>query len=184
MEEYCYKYPRPAVTTDCVVFGFDGERLQVLLIQRGMEPYKGDWAFPGGFLNMDETAEEGAVRELEEETGIRNVFVEQLQVFSAVDRDPRGRTITIAYYALVNPEKMQVEGRDDAADARWFETGNLPTLVFDHAEMYETACRQLALKIYMQVKGLERPEEYFRQFDLKQLFDIIPGKYREYLNLE
>lgn len=104
--QYCYQYPRPAVTTDCVIFGFDGEVLKVLLVERGGEPYKGCWAFPGGFLNMDETTDECAVRELEEETGLKDVFVEQLQAFSDVDRDPRGRTITVAYYALVNPVGM------------------------------------------------------------------------------
>ena len=99
--KYCYRYPHPAVTTDCVIFGFDGERLQVLLIERGIEPYKGSWAFPGGFLKMDETAEEGARRELKEETGLDSAYMEQFHTFSTPERDPRERVITIAYYALV-----------------------------------------------------------------------------------
>ena len=116
--QYCYKYPHPAVTTDCVIFGFNGERLQVLLIERGIEPYKGRWAFPGGFLKMDETAEEGALRELKEETGLENAYIQQLHTFSDPNRDPRERVITIAYYALVRIQ--EVKGGDDAAAARWF----------------------------------------------------------------
>ena len=114
MEEnkYCYKYPHLAVTTDCVIFGFNGERLQVLLIERGIEPYKGRWAFPGGFLKMDETAEVGALRELKEETGLENAYIQQFHTFSDPNRDPRERVITIAYYALVkiqdvNSARMQ-----------------------------------------------------------------------------
>ena len=132
MEElkYRYKYPHPAVTTDCVIFGFDGVRINVLLIQRGVEPYKDAWAFPGGFLKMDETAEEGARRELEEETGLKNVDVEQFYTFSTVDRDPRERVITIAHYALVR--MADVRGGDDAANARWFPYNEIPRLAFDH----------------------------------------------------
>ena len=92
-KKYCYEYPRPSVTTDCVLFGFDGVEINVLLIERGIEPYKGRWAFPGGFVNMDENTEQGALRELQEETGVTNVFMEQLYTFSDVDRDPRGRVI-------------------------------------------------------------------------------------------
>ena len=90
MEEmkYCYKYPHPSVTTDCVIFGFDGNQLQVLLIERGIEPYKGRWAFPGGFLNMEESAEEGALRELKEETGLTGAYIEQFHTFTDPNRDP------------------------------------------------------------------------------------------------
>ena len=118
MEEkkYCYKYPHPAVTTDCVIFGFDGSELQVLLIERGIEPFKGKWAFPGGFLNMDETAGEGAMRELKEETGLENAYIEQFNTYSEPGRDPRERVITIAHYALVRIQ--EVKGGDDAAKAQ------------------------------------------------------------------
>ena len=94
---YCYRYPHPSVTTDCVIFGFDGRRLHVLLVQRGADPYKGRWAFPGGFLNMDESAEEGALRELQEETGLREACIRQFHAFTAPRRDPRARDITIAF---------------------------------------------------------------------------------------
>ena len=89
--KYCYKYPHPSVTTDCVIFGFDGKKLQVLLVQRGNEPYKGCWAFPGGFMNMDESAEEGALRELQEETGLKDAYIRQFHTFTAPQRDPRER---------------------------------------------------------------------------------------------
>ena len=110
---YCYKYPRPAVTTDVVLFAMVDSQMKVLLIQRGRDPYKGQWAFPGGFLNMDETAEVGALRELKEETGLELDHVRQFHTFTRLDRDPRGRTISIAYYELIDCQK--VVGGDDAA---------------------------------------------------------------------
>ena len=128
--EYTYKYPRPAVTADCVVMTA-GEDPQVLLIERGYDPYKGCWAFPGGFLNMDETTERCAIRELEEETGLRVPKVHQIGAYSSVDRDPRGRTITVAYLAIVDAP-VDVTGKDDAAKARWFPVNALPQLAFDH----------------------------------------------------
>ena len=128
--EYTYKYPRPAVTADCVVMTA-GENPQILLIERGYDPYKGCWAFPGGFLNMDETTEQCAIRELEEETGLRVSKVHQIGAYSSVDRDPRGRTITVAYLAIVDAP-VDVTGKDDAAKAQWFSVDALPQLAFDH----------------------------------------------------
>ena len=110
--EYTYKYPRPAVTADCVVITKEAEP-KVLLIQRGADPYKGCWAFPGGFMNMDETTEQCAIRELEEETGLKVSTVRQIGAYSKVDRDPRGRTITVAYLAIID-KPAQVTGQDDA----------------------------------------------------------------------
>lgn len=143
MEEgkYCYKYPHPAVTTDCVVFGFDGQRLNVLLIERGGEPYKGYWAFPGGFMNIDETAEQGAARELNEETGLRLDNLRQFGTFTEVNRDPRERVITIAFYALT--EKSDVRGGDDAAKAQWFPLDEMPPLAFDHDHILRKAIERL-----------------------------------------
>ena len=115
---YHYKYPHPSVTTDCVVFGYDGFRLNVLLVERGREPHKGKWAFPGGFLEIDEAAEDGALRELYEETGLSSVDLRQFHSFTEPGRDPRERVISIAYYALVS--MRDVCGGDDAAAARWF----------------------------------------------------------------
>lgn len=134
---YTYKYPRPAVTTDCVVFTQE-EEPKVLLIQRGNEPYKGCWAFPGGFMNMEETAEECAVRELKEETGLTVKQIQQIGAYSKVDRDPRGRTVSIAYLAIVDAPTA-VSGMDDAAKAAWFPLSSLPDLAFDHQDIMADA---------------------------------------------
>ena len=136
---YTYKYPRPAVTADCVVITKE-EQPKVLLIQRGADPYKGYWAFPGGFMNMDETTEQCAIRELEEETGLRVSNVHQIGAYSKVDRDPRGRTITVAYLAIID-KPAQVTCQDDAANAEWFPLSALPELAFDHAEIMQDAVR-------------------------------------------
>lgn len=130
---YTYKYPRPAVTADCIVITKEAEP-KVLLIQRGDEPYKGCWAFPGGFMEIDETTEQCAIRELEEETGLKVDEVHQIGAFSKVDRDPRGRTVTVAYLAFVEAP-VEVKGQDDAANAEWFPLSALPALAFDHADI-------------------------------------------------
>ena len=130
--EYTYKYPRPTVTADCIVMTNEPQP-KVLLIQRGAAPFKGAWAFPGGFMNMDETTEQCAIRELEEETGLKVATVHQVGAYSKVDRDPRGRTITVAYLAIID-SPQEVHGQDDAAKAKWFPINKLPTLAFDHAE--------------------------------------------------
>ena len=138
---YTYKYPRPAVTADCIVITKEAEP-KVLLIERGDEPFKGCWAIPGGFINMDETTEQCAIRELEEETSLRVSDVHQIGAYSKVDRDPRGRTITVAYLAIVN-EPITVIGQDDAAKAEWWPFSALPELAFDHADIMQDA-----IKIY------------------------------------
>ena len=135
--EYTYKYPRPAVTADCVVMTKE-EVPKVLLIQRGAAPFKGAWAFPGGFMNMDETTEQCAIRELEEETGLKVTKVHQIGAYSKVDRDPRGRTITVAYLAIIDTPK-DVKGQDDAAKAEWFPITDLPKLAFDHYDIMNDA---------------------------------------------
>ena len=175
MEEnkYCYKYPHPAVTTDCVIFGFNGERLQVLLIERGIEPFKGRRAFPGGFLKMDETAEEGAKRELKEETGLENAYIQQLHTFSAPNRDPRERVITIAYYALVKIQ--EVKGGDDAASARWFPLDEIPPLAFDHDYILRMATQRLREQIHFQPIGFELLPEKFTIRELQSLYEAILG---------
>ena len=134
---YTYKYPRPAVTADCIVITKEADA-KVLLIQRGDDPYKGCWAFPGGFMNMDETTEQCAIRELEEETGLKVKDVHQIGAYSKVDRDPRGRTITVAYLAVID-EPISVVGQDDAAKAEWWPLSALPQLAFDHDEIMADA---------------------------------------------
>ena len=134
---YTYKYPRPAVTADCIVITRE-EEAKVLLIQRGDNPFKGCWAFPGGFMNMDETTEQCAIRELEEETGLKVSDIHQIGAYSKVDRDPRGRTVTVAYLSVID-KPLPVTGQDDAAKAEWWPLSSLPILAFDHDEIISDA---------------------------------------------
>ena len=176
MEEknlYSYDYPRPALTTDCVIFGFDETDLKVLLIQRGIEPFKGKWALPGGFVQMDETTEEGAKRELFEETGLRDIFIEQLYTFSDVDRDPRGRVVSVAYYALVSLHDNHPEAGDDANKAAWFSIHHIPSLAFDHEKIMRLALYRLKGKIRYQPIGFELLPEKFTLPELQHLYEII-----------
>lgn len=168
---YTYDYPRPAVTTDCVIFGYDGRDLKVLLIERGIEPFKGRWAFPGGFLNMDKDAITGAKRELREETGLEDAFIEQFHTFSEVGRDPRGRVITIAHYALVRTQ--EVKGGDDAAQARWFSIPEVPPLAFDHDRILRLALARLREKIHFAPVGFELLPEEFTMPQLQNLYESI-----------
>lgn len=169
--KYSYKYPHPSVTTDCVIFGFDGVKLKVLLVERGMAPYKGRWAFPGGFLNMDESAEEGALRELKEETGLEGAYIRQFYTFSNPQRDPRERVITIAYYALVRMQ--EVKGGDDASDARWFALDEVPPLAFDHDKILRKAEKTLRQQIHFEPVGFELLPEKFTIKQLQNLYEAI-----------
>ena len=170
---YQYKYEHMAVTTDCAIFTYEDWQLKVLLVRRGGEPYKGQWAFPGGFLKMDETAEEGARRELREETGLVPSAIGQLGVFSDVDRDPRERVITIAWYALVKPS--EVVGGDDADEAAWFPVDNLPPLAFDHRKIFEAAMERLRRDIHFQPVGFDLLDDEFTIPDLQRLYEAILG---------
>ena len=146
--EYTYKYPRPAVTADCVVMTNEPQP-KVLLIQRGADPFKGAWAFPGGFMNMDETTEECAIRELEEESGLKVSELHQIGAYSKVNRDPRGRTITVAYLSIIDAP-VSVKGQDDAAKAEWFPITELPHLAFDHYDIMQDAARIYAYNVKIQ----------------------------------
>ena len=170
-QQFCYKYPHPSVTADCVIFGFDGVAIKVLLIQRGIEPFKGKWAFPGGFMKMDETAEECAKRELEEETGLNNASVEQFYTFSDVNRDPRERVITVAHYALV--KLSEVKSGDDAASAKWFDLETIPSLAFDHDRILRMALSRLKERICFEPIGFELLPELFSITELQNLYEAI-----------
>jgi len=131
---YTYKYPRPAVTVDMAVLRERQKGYELLLIRRKHDPYAGKWALPGGFVDMDETVEEAAARELYEETNLKDVALEQFHVFSRVDRDPRGRTISVIFTGFLTGDRA-VKAKDDAQDARWFPLDKLPPLAFDHDEI-------------------------------------------------
>ena len=173
---YTYKYPHPAVTTDCVVFGFDGTALNLLLIERGINPFKGMWALPGGFMNMDETAEQGALRELHEETGVKDIYIEQLQAFTAVGRDPRERVVTIAFMAFVRQEKYEVIGGDDAVRAQWFPVTELPELAFDHSEIISVALEKLHWKITYEPLAFRLLNKTFTMTQVQTIYEVVLGQ--------
>jgi len=168
---YTYAYPHPAVTCDCVVFGYDGNSTKVLLIERGSEPYKGLWAFPGGFVEMNENADDCAVRELKEETNLTASYVEQLHTFSEIGRDPRERVITIAYYMLV--KKTAVKSGDDASKAKWFSLDNIPHLAFDHDRILRKAMSRLKEQMHTGPVGFDLLPEEFSMDDLQNLYESI-----------
>jgi 8-oxo-dGTP diphosphatase len=143
--KHCYDYPRPALAADCLIFGKKEDAWQVLLIERLHDPYRAYWALPGGFINMDETAEEGAARELFEETGLQNISLEQLHTYSRVDRDPRGRTVTVAFIGFADIQAVHPVAGDDAARLQWCPVSEVPPLAFDHDEMLHLALSKLKL---------------------------------------
>lgn len=170
---YTYDYPHAAITADCCVFGFDGNQLQILLIQRREEPHKGQWAFPGGFLRMDETLEECARRELVSETKLKPQYLEQFRVFSQVDRDPRERVVTVAFLALV--PKSNVQGGEDAARAQWFDIDKTPYLAFDHQLIFEAARVTLSERLRHEPLGLCMLGDTFSDGEVKRLYEQILG---------
>jgi 8-oxo-dGTP diphosphatase len=161
------------LSTDCVVFGYENGKLQAALIQRKNAPFKGKWALPGGFLEGDETVEECAARELEEETGIDNVYLEQFHVFSAPERDPRGRIITIAFFALVDSTQYELLSNSDAAKAQWWPAYDLPELAFDHAEIYAKALQALRESLETNPAVFKLLPRFFSLSDLQQLYEEI-----------
>lgn len=170
---FTYEHPRPAITADCVVFGLDEEDLKVLLIQRANDPFKGKWALPGGFAALGESLEEAALRELGEETGLTNVFLEQLYTFSDPLRDPREHVITVAYYALVNLSDHQVHASTDARNAAWFCIDDVPPLAFDHDAILKMAHDRLRGKITYQPIGFELLPEKFPLRSLQGVYEKI-----------
>ena len=170
---HTYEYPRAALTVDCVVFGFDEGALKVLLIQRGLAPHKGQWALPGGFVRTDETLDSAARRELAEETGLTDVFLEQLYTFGEPNRDPRGRVITVAYYALIRSQDQVLHATTDASAAAWHEAFALPELAFDHAQIISYAIGRLRTKLEYSTVGFQLLPEEFTLSDLQAMYEII-----------
>jgi 8-oxo-dGTP diphosphatase len=172
---HTYEYARPSVTVDCVVFGLDldAEDLKILLIQRSGKPFAGMWALPGGFVDMNETLEQAAKRELQEETGISRLYLEQLYTFGDPGRDPRDRVITVAYYALVKLTDHTIKADTDASDVAWFGVSDLPRLAFDHAKIVATALGRLKGKVRYQPIGFELLPAKFTLSQLQRLYEVV-----------
>jgi 8-oxo-dGTP diphosphatase len=170
---YCYAHPHPAVTTDVVLFCILEHTLQLLLIRRAAEPFRGMWALPGGFLEIDEDLDTCAKRELEEETGIRDVYLEQLYTFGKPHRDPRERIISVAYYALTQAEQAAVRAGSDAREARWFALRDLPELAFDHTEIITLAHRRLVAKLDYSNIAFQFMPETFTLSELQSVYEIL-----------
>lgn len=169
-------YPRPMVTVDVVIFTLQDGDLQVLLIRRKRPPFEGRWAIPGGFVDIDEPLESAAMRELEEETGVRDVRIEQLAAFGDPGRDPRGRTITVVYLALLPPHRTAVRAGDDAADARWWPIRNLPPLAFDHDQILQQALQRLRRDLCCMVPIPGLLPEAFTLDELRSVYEVILGE--------
>ncbi|MCH2110766.1 MAG: NUDIX hydrolase [Polyangiaceae bacterium] len=170
---FTYEYPRGALTVDCVVFGLDEEELKVMLIQRDLPPFEGQWALPGGFVQVEESLEDAARRELQEETGLDRVFLEQLYTFGNIDRDPRERVVSVAYYALVKLSNHRVHAATDARDAAWFGVHDTPSLAFDHAKIFSLALERLRNKLRYQPIGFELLPKKFTLSQLQHLYEIV-----------
>jgi 8-oxo-dGTP diphosphatase len=170
---FSYTHPRPALTVDAVVFGLDEADLKVLLIERDLEPFAGRWALPGGFVHIDETLDEAVRRELQEETGLTKVFLEQLYTMGDVGRDPRERIVTVAYYALVRLSDHQVQAATDARNAAWFAVDDFPRLAFDHEAIVDIALRRLQGKVRYQPIGFELLPPQFSLTRLQRMYEII-----------
>ena len=171
-----YEYPRAALTVDCAVFGLDDQGLKVMLIERDLPPFEGKWALPGGFVRVDETLDDAALRELREETGLERVYLEQLYSFGDVDRDPRERVVTVAYYALVRLSDHKVQAATDARDAAWFAMDDLPSLAFDHDHILNVAHERLQGKLRYQPIGFELLPQKFTLTQLQKLYETVLGR--------
>jgi len=170
---FCYAYPHPAVSTDVVLFTIRQDKLMLLLIKRRGEPFAGSWALPGGFLEIGEDLEACAARELEEETGLRDIYLEQLYTFGKPDRDPRERVISVAYYALVPSDKLEPRAASDAADTGWFAMDDLPSLAFDHDRIIALAHHRLVAKLDSSTIAFQFLPGTFTLSEAQRVYEIL-----------
>jgi 8-oxo-dGTP diphosphatase len=166
-------YDQPSVTTDIVIFSIIDNDLKVLLVKRGVEPFLGSWALPGGFIKMNESLEDGALRELKEETGVSKVYLEQLYTFGDVKRDPRGRVITVSYMALVKDEKKNLKAETDVVDTSWFSVKKLPNLAFDHKKILEYALKRLRWKFEYSCIAFSLLPKKFTLSSVQNIYEIV-----------
>jgi len=173
---FCYRYPHPAVTVDCIIFALHENDLKVLLIQRGADPYKNFWALPGGFVEIDEDLDTAAERELAEETGLEKVFLEQLYTYGNPKRDPRERIISVAYYSLVRLKEHRPVAGSDALNTCWYSVRQLPPLAFDHQVIMDMAVKRLQGKVLYAPIIFDLLPGKFRLNQLRKVYEIILGK--------
>ncbi|MBS3146416.1 NUDIX hydrolase [Candidatus Woesearchaeota archaeon] len=170
------KFDKPSVTVDIIIFSIISNELKVLLIKRNVEPFKKFWAIPGGFVKMDESLEAAAIRELQEETGVKDVYLEQLYTFGDPNRDPRTRVITVSYFALINAEKVKLMATTDASDVNWYSITKVPKLAFDHDKILRYALQRLRWKLEYTNVVYSLLSERFTLTELQRTYEIILGK--------
>lgn len=170
------KHEKPSVTVDIVIFTIKEKKLKVLLVKRNIEPFKERWAVPGGFVRIEESLEEAAKRELQEETGVRDVYLEQLYTFGDPKRDPRGRVITVSYMALINSDKIELEAKTDVSDVQWFPMEKLPPVAFDHKKILDYALQRLKWKFEYTAVGFSLLEREFTISQVQDIYEIVFNK--------
>jgi 8-oxo-dGTP diphosphatase len=175
-EENIHKFPKPSVTVDIVIFTIDDDELKVLLVKRNLEPFKGKWALPGGFVRINESLEDATKRELKEETGVKDVYLEQLYSFGEPKRDPRGRVITIAYMALINSENIKLKASTDVSDAKWFSLFNMPQLAFDHKKILDYSIQRLKWKFEYTSVAFSLLPKKFTLGQIQKIYGIVFNK--------
>ena len=170
---YTYKYPHPAVSVDVAIFTIRDEALKVLLIRRGQPPYRGEWALPGGFVGLEESLKHAAWRELKEETGVNAVYLEQLFTFGHPQRDPRERVISVAYFALIPSDKLEIKAASDADSVDWFGIEEVPKLAFDHKKILRKALERVAAKLDYSTIAFQLMPETFTMPQLQHVYEVI-----------
>lgn len=173
---YSYNYPHPAVTTDVVIFTIRRQQLELLLIRRASEPFRDRWALPGGFVGIDEDLETCALRELAEETGVTGVYLEQLYTFGTPGRDPRERVISVAYYALIASDLVNIRAASDAREVAWWQVDQHPPLAFDHETIVNMAHKRMASKINYSTIALQFMPEKFTLGELQEVYETVLGE--------
>jgi len=168
-------YEKPSITVDMVIFTFDENTLKVLLIKRNIEPSKGGWSLPGGFVQINESLEDSAKRILHEKTGVKDIYLEQLYTFGDPDRDSRGRVITVSYFALINPQKLEFSS-PVVSEAQWFVVKRIPTLAFDHKKILDYAIQRLRWKFEYTPVAFSLLPKKFALSELQNIYEIVLDK--------
>ena len=175
-KENIHQYEKPSVTVDIVIFTIQENDLKVLLVKRGIEPFKGEWAIPGGFVRINESLEDAAMRELKEETGVKDVYLEQLYTFGEPKRDPRGRVITVDYMALINSENMKLKATTDVSEAQWFSVKKFPHLAFDHKKILDYSLLRLRWKFEYTTVAFSLLSKEFTIGQIQEIYEIVFGR--------